>query len=372
VSLKSTIKLNLWELKNTEEDIIRGDDVKADLLEFSDVLKIRSSDINISEIVSAAANVTTLQSPLENLYDLGSTLMRGIQTVNIIKSDQKKETSVFFPRAKVQNYTVTISNITVVVPKPGKYMLVFSINGVYTDIREEEISIEVEEDIGVLKRTFDWGETAFLTGFYFLTLVFASKMVKGYWLFIAILLTAGYVYLVSLKNDVSKIYSFAVYFFAAIIGVFLIWNFLLYFIDTWIKKKVPSYFFNKKREYFIEYTYQKLNKHPSNYWVNKTKKLGMNLDGYYNTKSQNLKDMKIESIRNTVLKAENIRPVDQDMTTSFEMYRAQSEHSLLSDYMPEPKEKPKKIPNEDLRQLPIDVVPYKDLGKTINTYFTII
>ena len=61
---------------------------------------------------------------------------------------------------------------------------------------------------------------------------------------------------------------------------------------------------------------------------------------------------------------ESKRNSHPDMTTSFDEYRAQSQHSLLSDYMPQPKECKvvSKYTHEELRNLPVDVIPYQDLS----------
>ena len=117
----------------------------------------------------------------------------------------------------------------------------------------------------------------------------------------------------------------------------------------------------------MEYVFQKLNGHPSNFWVNKNKKMGMKLDGLYNTKISQYKSYQDRCEDNIFsVDEEDNNPTDQNMTKSMELYRAQSEHSLLSDYLPDPefenKEEVKKLSKEQLSDLPVDVTPYDELG----------
>lgn len=356
-------------------DIIRTDDVTAFLVPFSEIEFVRNNtgrlsisllisiEVDINDVAATFNNITTSKTALDDLFELGTTLMRGIQTVKIIKDQQRRDSNVRFNKPKIEDHKVFISNITITLDKPGKYGLIFGANGVFTNVLTEEIFIEVEHSVSVLKSFFDAGETAILTVFYFLVLLLSSKLVKGYWMFIAILVTAAYVYLVTFKSNASMFYMGTVYFFASIIAIFMIWAFLTFFIDTFIRKKEPSYFFNKKRQYYMEYIYQKLNGHPSNFWVNKQKKLRMKLDGYYNIypRSQNSGEDQVKLV-SVSAEEEAKNRMDKDMTTSFDLFRAQSEHSLLADYMPEPVVQINTLRKKELASLPVDVVPYEDLG----------
>ena len=62
--------------------------------------------------------------------------------------------------------------------------------------------------------------------------MFASKLLKGYWLIFALIITAGYLYLISVRSDVSLVYQIAVYSFAGIIALYMLWAFFIFFIDT--------------------------------------------------------------------------------------------------------------------------------------------
>ena len=84
----------------------------------------------------------------------------------------------------------------------------------------------------------------------------------------------------------------------------------------------------------MEYVYQKLNGHPSNYWLNlKQNRKAHNLN-FYNTDPRNIENIRFSVMNKSAIDEEAKKP-DQNMTTSFELYRAQSEHSLLSDYIPD-------------------------------------
>ena len=98
----------------------------------------------------------------------------------------------------------------------------------------------------------------------------------------------------------------------------------------------------------------------------KNKKLGMELKGYYNVFPKYEKpDLRQSEVMLKSIKDEEARRQSHpDMTTSFDEYRAQTEHSLLSDYMPQPKEVKvvNKYTKEELKSLPVDVVPYEELN----------
>jgi hypothetical protein len=50
------------------------------------------------------------------------------------------------------------------------------------------------------------------------------------------------------------------------------------------KKREPNYFFKAKKEFLMEYVYQRLNGHPSNHWVNRKKGLNMELNDFRDQK----------------------------------------------------------------------------------------
>ena len=295
--------------------------------------------------------------------------MRGIQTVSVIKNQNKKISNVIFDKPKIEDHKVLISNITIVLDKPGKYVLIFGANGVFTDVNTEETLIDVQDNIHIVQQIFNWGETIILTVFYFIVLLFSSKLIKGYWMFIAILATAGYVYLVTWKSDSSMFYMGTVYAFAGVIAIFLIWAFITFLIDACIRRKEPNFYYKKKKDFYLEHVYQKLNGHPSNHWINKKKKRNLRGLGYYNTETKDMSDFKSSlhkgsHIKGSVVDEESKRPIDQDMTASFDEYRAQSVHSLLSDYTPAPRPRIESqiLSKQDLKEYPVDMVPYEDLG----------
>ena len=346
------------------DELIRAGDITVNIVRYEELEDIKSKNLRVIDVASSFNNKTDQDSQLGELSEFGTTLIRGIQTVNTLQEDQNGMMPLQFTSLVVQNHTLVISNITAILPKPGKYALIFGVNGVLTDIYTDEAIIDVTDNEDFIGRTFNWGETTFLTIFYFLTLVFASKMVKGYWMLLAILMTAVFLYFMSYKTHISISHKVAIYFFGSLISSYFIWVLFVYFVDTWIKKKHPSYFYHKKKQYLMEYVYQLINNHPSNFWVNKSKGMGMKLNGLYNTSPKidlNAKSFYNESA-NITEDEETQRKINQDMTSSMELYRTQSEHSLLSDYLPEPKQEVKKLSMQELRNLPVDVTPYVELN----------
>ena len=206
-----------------------------------------------------------------------------------------------------------------------------------------------------------------------MVLLFASKFVKGYWLFIAFIINAFYVYMISYKSGVTLIYMIAVYFFSGIICLQLIWSFIIYFVDTFIKHKEPSYFFNRKRKFLIEYTYQRLNGHPSNYWVNIKQKRGLKIDHFYNDFDQKYNKRILESKKNGYVDEESKNHIPYALNNSdeekkentFEEYRASMKNELLSDYTPplvDTKQRNKKLSKKELSEIPNDMKPYEEMG----------
>ena len=175
-------------------DIIKESDFTATLIRKSEVDAIRKSNVNVTDVMETFNNITTPKDVIEEIYQLGTTLMRGIQTVNIIKNQNKNIGNVDFD-VKLDGFKATISRISFIANKPDEYGIVFGANGVYTDVLTESLFVKVEDDVFILKIFFDSSEGGILVAFYFIVLVFSSKMIKGYALFIAILLTAFYIYL---------------------------------------------------------------------------------------------------------------------------------------------------------------------------------
>lgn len=88
--------------------------------------------------------------------------------------------------------------------------------------------------------------------------------------------------------------------------------------------------------------------------------LNMDIKGYYNTKPA----IDIDDIRSTQVKRGTTFDEESrrdKIAHSFEEFRAQSQHSMLSDYMPELTRPQDTYTREELMNMPIDVVPYNDL-----------
>ena len=363
--------MTLWEWENADIDLIRSEDIKIDLLKYSELESYRKANISIIDSISSLKNVSDVSSAFDQLINIATTLMRGIQTVSAIKQQQKRISNIIFNRPIIKDHNVSIKNITIIVEEPGEYALIYSANGVYTSIFDNETKIVVVDDIPTFKVFFDYIETSLTTIFYFMVLLFASKFVKGYWLFIAFLINALYVYMISYKSGVTLLYMIAVYFFSGIICLQLIWSFIIYFIDTFIKHKEPSYFYNRKRRFFIEYTFQRLNGHPSNYWVNEKQKRRIKIDNFYNDFDQKFNTHLLEIRKNRIIdeesKCENyiINTTDDKKENTFEEYRASIKHELLSDYTPpliENNKGNRKYTIAELAEITNDMKPYDSLG----------
>jgi hypothetical protein len=268
IKLNHNITLILEQRENANIDIIRADDINLEIYKYSEVVDIRAySMMESEEIENRLNNITSTPSVLDSLYELGTTLTRGVQTVKTIQKQQKKVYQTTF-NVKLVGLKALISNITIKLDSPGDYMLAFCANGIYTDILKQDSILKVEEEINYIEYGFNLYELAIPIVFYFLILFIASKMVKGYFVFFGILLTAGYALFLYYKTaDSTLFYIVMIYTFASIIAIFILWAFLTNLIDVCIKKKDPGYFYVKKTKFYMEYVYQRLNGHPSNYWV---------------------------------------------------------------------------------------------------------
>ena len=279
-----------------------------------------------------------------------------------LKKKNQNIGNVYF-KIKLDEFKATISNISFIASKPDEYGLIFGLNGVYIDIHKESFFIKVEDNVSIIKSYFNISETVILIIFCFITLTFSSKMIKGYVLIFAILLTGLYIYLISIKNYATELYMISVFFFAGLVGIFLVWEFIIYFVDVWIKRKQPSYFYNKKEKYFIEYVYQRLNGHPSNYWVSRKLKVMMKTNDYYNlyTKSEKWNSrIEIKLEENDHSKGKSYDEVKDSLDDNF----VQNKDSLLSDYNSNLRQNKKsdKFTKEELQSLPIDMESYKKLS----------
>ena len=122
---------------------IRVDDIKLKLVSYDNVESLRESpDIDSDDILEQVNNITLPETAFNTLIKFGKTLMRGIQTIRLIKSQKMKEYKTQF-NARVDNNTAYISNITITFDHPGKYVCMFDINGVYTRLvpRKGESSV---------------------------------------------------------------------------------------------------------------------------------------------------------------------------------------------------------------------------------------
>ena len=82
-------------------------------------------EIDINDVAATFNNITTSKTALDDLFELGTTLMRGIQTVKIIKDQQRRDANVRFNKPRIEDHKVFISNITNTLDKPGRYGLNF-------------------------------------------------------------------------------------------------------------------------------------------------------------------------------------------------------------------------------------------------------
>ena len=164
-----------------------------------------------------------------------------------------------------------------VIKAPEEYELIFGINGIFTDFKTQEWTIKIVDDNAFIFRLFDASEIIILSCFYLIILMLSAHMVKGYWMVIPIFAWWFYLFWISLKDYENKFYIITVYTFTGVVWAFILYSLYVYLVDSWIRKKEPNYFYNKKRKFYFEYVYQKLNGHPSNYWINKHKKLNMDL-----------------------------------------------------------------------------------------------
>ena len=357
----------MWDKENIKYGSIKESDFSAILVKKSEVDIVRKNSFKISDVVSTFNNITASNDVIEELTQFGNTLMRGVQTFKDIKKEHQLLGNVYFD-VDIDGNKVTISKISFIAGSPDEYAIIFGVNGIYTDILTENWYFNVEDDISVVKIFFDYTESGILIAFYFIVLVFSSKMIKGYTLFIAIILTGIYIYLVSLKSYATELYMATVFLFAGLVGIFLIWACAVYFIDVCIKKQQPGYFYNRKEQYFIEYVYQRLNGHPSNYWINSKRKLGMDLKGYYNFFSQNEESdlRKSDILPKSIKDEESKEETPKHINDTSDEYKTQSQHSLLSDdllvLLPNEYKVQSKYSKNELRSIPVDVIPYNDLS----------
>jgi hypothetical protein len=219
---------------------------------------------------------------MDEFYNIASTIMRSVQTVKTIKDQQTRISNVKFDRPDIRDNIVVLSNIIITVSEPGEYALIYSANGIYTNIFGSETKIIVNDQIPTLRRYFDYAQTGITIGFCFITLLFSAKFIKGWGLFVSFIFVGLYIFIIHDRAGGTLFYRVAVFVFAALIGNLLLWSFFIFFVDTYCRKRQPGYFFNQKKEFLIEYTYQKLNGHPSSFWVNKKKNLGLGQLKFYN------------------------------------------------------------------------------------------
>ena len=216
------------------------------LLNKSEIDDAKRSNKNATDPNLLFYNYTAVVSPLDELKNLGITLMRGIQTVNDIEDMQNKvKRKVYFSNLKIDDNKIYISNISFAVKTPDEYALIFGINGIFTDFTVQEWYITVLDNSAFIFRIFDFSEIIILSCFYLVVLMLSAHMIKGYWMIIPIIATAVYMLLISLKSYENQFYIISVYFFTSLVLLFIVYSLYVYLIDYWIRNKEPNYFYNK-------------------------------------------------------------------------------------------------------------------------------
>ena len=236
VQLKSEIKLQLHQDKNTEVDIIRSEDVKIDLITYDELQDYRASNISVISTINDLRKAQNITSVLDELWEIANIIMRSIQTIKTIKEHQKSYSNVKFTKPVIKDNIVTITGITITVDYPDDYALIYSANGIYTDIFGYETKVTVEDDIPVMKRVFDWVQLWLMVIFFVLVLFFSSKFVKGIWMLFSLIVVGFFTYMFTYKDDNTLFFRVTVFVFAGLIGLFLLRASIIYFIDTFIKK----------------------------------------------------------------------------------------------------------------------------------------
>ena len=216
------------------------------LLNKSEIDDAKRSNKNATDPNLLFYNYTAAVSPLDELKNLGITLMRGIQTVNDIEDMQNKiKRKVYFSNLKIDDNKIYISNISFAVKTPDEYALIFGINGIFTDFTTQEWYITVLDNSAFIFRIFDFSEIIILSCFYLVVLMLSAHMIKGYWMIIPIIATAVYMLLISLKSYENQFYIISVYFFTSLVLLFIVYSLYVYLVDYWIRNKEPNYFYNK-------------------------------------------------------------------------------------------------------------------------------
>ena len=229
----------IFELPQNTEVKIKANDINLRLIPYDDVELLRKSpDVNPNEILDHDNNIKTSDTAFESFVQFGQTLMRGVQTVRSIRNQKKKEHKSSF-NVKIENNIAYISNITVTLDQPGKYAFMFNINGVYTRLvprtGEDSVNsfiIDIEDEQAFARYYFNVYESSVLIIFYFLVLAFSGKNVKGHLLIFALVATAIFLYLVSLKENSTLFFTVIVYILSGLIALFFLYTLLQYFFDV--------------------------------------------------------------------------------------------------------------------------------------------
>ena len=238
VEINSNIKL-IFEFPQNTEVKIKANDVNLRLISYDEVESLRKlQDKNLDEILDHDNNIKASDTAFESFVKFGQTLMRGVQTVRSIENQKKKEHKSSF-NVKIENNTAYISNITVTLDRPGKYAFMFNINGVYTRLvprtGEDSVNsfiIDIEDEQASARYYFNVYESSVLIIFYFLVLAFSGKNVKGHLLIFALVATAIFLYLVSLKENSTLFFTVIVYILSGLIALFFLYTLLQYFFDV--------------------------------------------------------------------------------------------------------------------------------------------
>ena len=81
--------MTLWEWENADIDLIRSEDIRIDLIKYSELENYRKANISVIDSISSLRNVSDVSSAFDQLLNIANTVMRGIQTVKTIKEQQK-------------------------------------------------------------------------------------------------------------------------------------------------------------------------------------------------------------------------------------------------------------------------------------------
>jgi hypothetical protein len=225
IPLSLEIDLKFEENEEIDSYILGEEDVKVHLIKTKYLEEARKAHIESFETIDDLDTSTEPDKPFSDISNIIDTLMRGAQSVSLIKELQSESHQVDYTITEISENKIKIEYLDIIVNEPGEYSLLYSINGIYSGIETTKTDITVKDDIPNFVLFIDWAGTSIMIAFYFIILLFSNKFIKGYLLALALVFIIVFIVFQTYQDDGTTLfYKLALYTFVGFLTIIILKN----------------------------------------------------------------------------------------------------------------------------------------------------